>query len=185
MLDGAETRRKALPDPVASRLSYSRGDARDVRRGEVYDAVISLFHVMSYQVADADLEAMFETAAAHLQPGGIFIFDFWYGPAVLTQRPEVRIKRLTSDAINVTRIAESVLRVNENIVDVNYALFIEVRSTGEIQEVRELHRMRYLFLPELARLRADKFRECSSLGWMTDAGLGSHTWAGMQTVARL
>ena len=38
--------------------------------------MISLFHVMSYQTTNADLLAVFATAAAHLRPGGLFLFRF-------------------------------------------------------------------------------------------------------------
>ena len=150
MLTRAEERQAALPADLAARLTFAHGDVRSVRTGETYDAVISLFHVMSYQTTNADLEAALATAAAHLQPGGLFLFDFWYGPAVLTQQPEVRVKRLEDEEIKVTRIAEPVMRVNENVVEVNYTVFIEVKSTGQMEQVQETHRMRYWFLPELA-----------------------------------
>ncbi|MGO8176209.1 SAM-dependent methyltransferase, partial [Rhizobium ruizarguesonis] len=64
-----------------------------------------------------------ETVSNHLEDGGIFIFDFWYGPAVLWQRPSTRVKRLENDEISVVRVAESVVHDAENIVDVNYTIF--------------------------------------------------------------
>ena len=66
MLARAEERKAALPPEVAARLSFIYGDMRTVRTGETYDAVISLFHVMSYQTTNADLEAAFETATVHI-----------------------------------------------------------------------------------------------------------------------
>ena len=125
MIGSAEARKTTLPAVEAERLTFAIGDVRTVQTGAAYDAVISLFHVMCYQTTNADLEAAFKTAAKHLTSGGLFIFDFWYGPAVLTQKPEVRIKRLSDDHIKVTRIAEPVMHVNENVVDVNYTVLIE------------------------------------------------------------
>ena len=49
------------------------------------------------------------TAAKHLKPNGVFIFDFWYGPGVLTDPPVVRLKRLENEEIEVLRIAEPVM----------------------------------------------------------------------------
>ena len=149
MLARAEARKASLSHDVAARLSFGPGDARTVRTGETYDVIISLFHVMSYQSTNADLEAAFRTAALHLESDGIFLFDFWYGPAVLTQKPEVRVKRLEDDMIKVTRIAEPVMRPNENAVDVNYTVFIEYKATGVVEQLTESHRMRYLFLPRV------------------------------------
>ncbi|HEY4744175.1 MAG TPA: class I SAM-dependent methyltransferase, partial [Desulfuromonadaceae bacterium] len=87
MLADAGRRRENLPDDVRGRLAFSPGDARDVRLGRHFDAVVSLFHVMSYMAEGRDLEHAFATARAHLAPGGVFLFDFWYGPAVLSDRP--------------------------------------------------------------------------------------------------
>lgn len=185
MLAGAEARRNRLPAEVASRLSFDQADVRDVRTGDSYDVVISLFHVISYQTADAGLKAMFETAFTHLARGGLFIFDFWYGPAVLMQQPEVRVKRLEDEFITVTRIAEPVMHVNENVVDVNYSVFIEEKATGKVDQIRESHRMRYLFLPELARYRESRFEERASHEWMTSEPMSGRSWAGFQVLARV
>lgn len=179
MLACAETRKATLPPNVAARLSFSRGDVRTVRTGDTYEAVISLFHVMSYQISNADLEDAFETATVHLKPGGLFLFDFWYGPSVLTQKAEVRVKRLEDNDIKVIRIAEPVMHVNENVVDVNYTVFIEAKETGRMEQVCETHRMRYLFLPEIEKL----LMACSlqleiSHAWMTNRSLGCKHWAG-------
>src|SRR5262249_37637094 len=53
------------------------GDIRSVRLKRQFDAVIALFHVMSYQVLDSDVAAVLDTAAYHLAPGGLFLFDVW------------------------------------------------------------------------------------------------------------
>ena len=68
---------------------------------------------------------MFETAFTHLVRSGLFIFDFWYGPAVLAQRPEVRVKHLEDEIIEVTRTADPTLHLNENVVDVNYSVVVK------------------------------------------------------------
>lgn len=184
MLARAQARKSGLPGDVAGRLSFAPGDVRSVRTGQRYDAVISLFHVMSYQVTNADLSAAFQTAAAHLSPGGLFLFDFWYAPAVLAQKPEVRVKRLSDDELAVTRIAEPVMRESENVVDVNYSVFIERKSTRDVEQVRETHRMRYLSLPELALLRDGLFEEVSTHAWMSDAPPSAQSWAGFQVLRR-
>src|SRR5690606_31057171 len=63
--------------------TFETADLRGYRSGRTYDVVVSLFHVMSYQVSNDDIRAAMATAAAHLSPGGLFIFDCWYGPGVL------------------------------------------------------------------------------------------------------
>jgi len=132
--------------------SFFQGDVRSLRLGRTFDVVLSLFHVMSYQTTNSDLQAALSTVREHLTPGGLFVFDCWYGPAVLTDRPQVRIKRLEDDAIAVTRLAEPVLYANDNLVDVNYQVFIRDKQSGAVEELRETHTMRYLFAPEVRLL---------------------------------
>ncbi len=75
-------------------LFFEVGDVRNFEAGKKFDAVISLFHVISYQTKNEDIQKMFKTAAKHLKQNGVFIFDFWYGPGVLTDPPAVRQKHL-------------------------------------------------------------------------------------------
>jgi SAM-dependent methyltransferase len=184
MLARAEARKEALSNEIAGCLTFEHGDIRRVRTDMTYDAVISLFHVASYQTTNADLDAFFSTAAVHLRPGGLFLFDFWYGPAVLTEKPEVRVKRLEDDLIKVTRIAEPTIHTDENIVDVNYSVFIEVKATGKVEQLQETHRMRYLFLPEIERLfDIHGFTLENAEEWMSGRKPALDTW-GVCVMAR-
>lgn len=174
----AEARKAELPREVASRLSFQPGDVRTVRLGRRFDAAISLFHVVSYQTSNADLAAMFRAAREHLDTGGIFVFDCWYGPAVLNDRPVVRIKRMEDEQVRVTRIAEPTLHANECVVDVAYQILVEERSSGRLERFDELHRMRYLFLPEIELLAgAAGFDLATRCEWLTGAPLGEGTWS--------
>lgn len=185
MLARAERRKVTLQSEVAARLSFAHGDVRTVRTGEAYDAVISLFHVMSYQTTNADLEAVFETAWFHLRPGGLFLFDFWYGPAVLMKGPEVRVKRLEDDDIKVIRIAEPVMHINENVVDVNYTVVIEAKRTGQVEQIKETHQMRYLFLPEMNQYQRDKgFKPLGAFEWLADSSPCENSWSGFMVASK-
>jgi 2-polyprenyl-3-methyl-5-hydroxy-6-metoxy-1,4-benzoquinol methylase len=160
-------------------LKFSLGDVRKVRLNQTFDVVVSLFHVMSYQTSNQDLEQAFETAWEHLKPKGLFVFDCWYGPAVLTDRPVVRVKRLENEVIFVTRIAEPVMHSNDNVVDVNYQIYIKQKDTGEVTEIQETHHMRYLFKPEILWLfNIAKFEPIGSFEFMSDQELGYQTWNG-------
>jgi SAM-dependent methyltransferase len=185
MLERAQTRRSALAPDIAARLSFGQGDIRDVRTGKTYDAAISLFHVMSYQTSNDDLTAAFRTAAAHLSPGGRFLFDYWYGPAVLAQQPEPRTRLLEDEEIAVRRIAQPDLRVNENVVDVRYEVQIRVKASGASEVVRETHRMRYLFEPELALLASSaEWGGLSTRAWLKATPPGLEDWSAFSWVSR-
>jgi SAM-dependent methyltransferase len=184
MIAKAEDRKATLPTEIAERLSFDVGDVRTARINETYDAVISLFHVASYQTENNDLTALFETASRHLRSLGVFLFDFWYGPAVLMQKPEVRLKRLEGDEIKVLRIAEPVMHLNQNVVDVNYTVLIEQKNSGQVEQIKETHKMRYLFLPELLCYSAKDFHVRATHAWMNDEPLNEQAWSGIQILIR-
>jgi len=159
--------------------TYEVGDVRTYRINKLFDVVISLFHVASYQSSNADLEDMFLTAFTHLIPGGVLIFDFWYGPAVLTDLPSVRTKKMHDSNIDVLRVAEPLIRCNENIVDVNYKIEVTNKSNNQTSIFNERHSMRYLFLPELTKILEDLNIEIlDSLTWMSDDELSLNSWQG-------
>lgn len=186
MLVRAEQRRaNTMPRDLAQRLRFQRGDVRDFRAdNETFDVVLSLFHVFSYQIGNEDLQSAFKTAFASLKPGGILIFDFWYGPAVLTQRPDVRVRRLEDNNIEVLRLAEPVMYPNENRVQVNYTVQIKEKD-GELQQIQESHNMRYLFLPEIEQVSSPYFKTVSSCGWMKSEQPGINDWAAVVVLQKL
>lgn len=130
-------------------LEFITGDVRNIQIDKKFDVVLSLFHVFSYLNLNNDIIAGLNVVKNHLSIGGTFIFDFWYGPGVLTDLPAVRVKRFEDSNLSIVRIAEPVLHPNENIVDVNYSLTIKDKQQDIIYELTEKHPMRYLFKPEI------------------------------------
>lgn len=134
---------------TAAGFTSQQGDICEAHMGRSYDAVLSLFHVISYQTGNDQLHAVFANAATHLASGGLFIFDFWYTPAVYAQRPSVRVKRMADAQVEIVRIAEPDIRANENRVDVHYSIYARELPDGPVQTLNEVHPMRHLSLPEI------------------------------------
>ena len=147
MLAIAQRMLAKLPVELTTKIRLEKGDVRSFRTTQQFDAAISLFHVLSYQITDHDVEAMFRTAKEHIKPGGLFIFDCWYGPAVLSQKPSVRFRQWQNNDLSVERVAVPCMDENENRVTVNYHLFIKEKTNDAYQKLQESHEMRYFFLP--------------------------------------
>jgi SAM-dependent methyltransferase len=172
-------RRKSLPPQLREQLNLMQCDAIRFRSATKSDVVASLFHVVSYQTTNNDLQGIFSSARAALIPGGIFVFDFWYGPAVLTERPEVRVNRVTTSRHNLTRIAEPEHHFNRNVVDVKYTLISVDQETGCAEQHSEIHSIRYLFLPEIELIAGYNGFEIVEAGeWLTGERLHEHCWSG-------
>ena len=136
----------------ATSINFSVADIRSYEPQEKYDAVISLFHVMSYQNKNKDILDAFKSARKALNKGGIFLFDVWYGPGVLSDKPVVRVKEIEDEKNKLIRIARPVMYDRDNVVDVNYEVLVINKETSEVQTINETHSMRYFFRPELEYL---------------------------------
>jgi SAM-dependent methyltransferase len=153
-------------------------DARRFDLSERFDVAVSLFHVASYQTSNKDLYAYFGSVSEHLESEGLFVFDCWYGPAVLHQKPTVRVKEIEDDSLKILRIARPELEPEANCVMVTFDLMIERKVDGQLHRLREEHRMRYLFLPEIKDfLRRVGMRLVRCEEWMTRKPLGLDTWS--------
>lgn len=173
MLKQARTRLAENP----SMAEFHIGDARDVDLGQQFDAVISLFHVMSYQAEPGELEAAMRSARRHLQQGGLFFFDFWHGPAVLAEKPETRVRTVENAHYQVVRKASPTLDESRQIVDVRYDFSILDKGNGQHSTLDELHRMRYLFPAEIARVAAACGFELRAMReWMSDCPATEKSW---------
>ena len=185
MVERAKARLSDADRPPGSRVNFDVGDARTVRFAQTFDAVAALFHVMSYQVTNNDLTETIRTAASHLAAGGVFVFDCWYGPAVLTSHPEVRVKRSENSELRVFRVAEPLMHPDRNVVDVQHTIWIEQKSTGAITRINEVHPMRYLFYPEVeAMLASAGMKIRHTCEWMSGRPLDASTWSATFVAAK-
>jgi SAM-dependent methyltransferase len=153
------------------------GNITSFQLGMQFDAAVSLFHVISYLTDNNQLLDCFKATNGHLKPGGLFVFDVWYTPAVLTQLPETRIKRLEDDHITVTRLAEPVSNHQANTVEVNYEVWITSKTGGTTEILKEVHPMRHFGIPEIDLLaRQTGFKLLHAEEFLTGATPGTSTW---------
>lgn len=159
------------------RVSFVQGDGRYVRLQENFDAVLALFHVVSYQTSISDVSSFFETSSEHLEPGGIFGFDVWYSPAVMFLRPERRFLTKEDEKLRVTREAIPSENVQNSRVDVHYSYTVEDLSSGSTEIFEETHAMRHFTHAEI-ELLADShgFTIMDAREFMSDREPSRDTW---------
>jgi SAM-dependent methyltransferase len=159
-------------------FDFEKADVRTFRINKKFDTVLSLFHVASYQTSNEDLENYFKTARIHLNKIGIFIFDCWYGPAVLSQKPVKRTKEFENTVFKLKRIAEPHFSPKGNIVEVNYTIDITDKISNKTEQLKETHRMRYLFDEEIKKLmKANNFEFIASEEWLSKKQPNNGTWS--------
>ena len=131
------------------KVEFYVADIRKYVTEKKYDAVISLFHVTSYQNGNDDIMAAFRSARKALDKGGLLLFGVWYGPGVLNNKPEVRVKEVEDGKYRLVRTACPVMHDTTNVVDVCYEVFVIDKETGKTRVINEIHKMRYFFRPEV------------------------------------
>lgn len=178
LVHGIERSQKMINQSTTSHgFTCQQGDIATISLNHTFDAIISLFHVISYQTDTDQLRNVFANAAKHLKRGGLFIFDFWYSPAVFHIKPSVRIKRIADEHIEMVRIAEPTSFPNENRVDVDYTIYIQDRASGTITSFNETHQMRHFSLKEIELISSLHGFQCiTAEEFQTKAPPDENTW---------
>ena len=139
---------KRPPGDHAAGLCFEIADMQSMELGLTFGAVICMFAVLGYQTTNEALFAALRSARRHLDPGGVFVCDFWYGPAVLKQRPADRVKIVSDGDDRVIRLTCAAMDVERSLVQVSFRI-LRQRAEQAIQETEETHPMRYMFRPEI------------------------------------
>jgi SAM-dependent methyltransferase len=158
----ALARRKAATcDPRRdTRAAFYQGDIRNVDLQRCFDAVLIMFAVLGYQLKNADVLSALKTARRHLRIGGLLIFDVWYGPAVLHERPSQRVKIIPTPTGHILRVASGELDISRHLCTVKHDVWSFERDRP-VSKTDEVHEVRYFFPQEL-RL----FLQCTGLDFV-------------------
>jgi len=164
-----------------TRVQFYTANARSFVLRKKFDVAVSLFHVMSYLTTNEAAIDTLKNIYKHLIKDGLLVFDFWYGPAVLTQRPSLIVKNLIEGESFIKRTATPKINFNANIVDIHYQIEIKNKRNILKKVFTEHHLMRYLFLPELyLMLEIAGFKVLNCLKWMSlGEGVSESSWSGV------
>jgi SAM-dependent methyltransferase len=177
MLRRAQRRMDDLPPVHSSAVRLIESDIGRLSVDGSFDAAISLFHTIGYLTDNEALDRTFSNVRGALKDGGLFVFDFWYGPAVLRSLPETRIRRLQSDGFDLLRVAEPRMDVNDDCVEVAYEIHWTEIATSRTTVTRENHRVRYFFLPALKQmLAASGFEFLTATRWLANEPPSAESW---------
>lgn len=129
-------------------IDFYAMDLRELWLNKKFDACICMFAVIDYLTENQDIQKALLNIRKHLKTGSLFVFDFWYGPAVLTILPSKEMKMIEKNEIRVIRFAEPRLDTLHHLCKVSYYL-IATKANLIIEEVREKHVVRFFFPEEI------------------------------------
>jgi len=158
-------------------LELVHGDLRDLDLGRTFDAVISMFAVMSYQTTNDDLAAACRTAARHLAPGGVFAFDAWHGAGVLTDPPTSRTRTVDDGCRRIVRFTSPAVDITTHTARITFTVRT-LLGNELVSQTTETHLMRFVFPQEIGYfLEVAGFRETQFCPFMQiDRPLDTSCW---------
>jgi SAM-dependent methyltransferase len=164
--------------PNHENLSMVQGDLSEFRSDAKFGSCSAMFHVLSYMKGLDEMAAAVKNAAAHLEPGGIFIFDVWHSPAVENLGVELRVKRVSRLGLEIVRLAEPREDPLSKTVAVKYTLFVAENEEKVYKQVTETHILRHFNQKEIHfALSTAGMSVLNSFESFTGRALSQDTWS--------
>lgn len=156
---------------------FLEADARRLELGERFAAALMMFTVLGYQNDDADVSAALAAVRAHLEPGGMFIFDVWNGLAVLAQGPEKRTATATEGTSRVVRSSSMRVEAERQLCHVHFEIS-RTDANAPAKAWSEDHTLRYFLPSEIATALRKRDLELLDLRRFPDgeAPPDEHAW---------
>jgi SAM-dependent methyltransferase len=131
------------------KINLHKGNIQTIRLDKKFDAVISMFNVMGYQITNEAFEKALLTARTHLKKGGLFVFDVWFGPAVLKDNPKDRKKVVCITAEEkIIRYSKCRTDMMNQVVEINF--ITEKHFKRKLITInKECHRIHFFFPNEI------------------------------------
>jgi len=118
------------------------------RIGRKYDAVVAMFAAIDYLTDYKDIARSLKNIRGLLREGGVFLFDFWNGNAVLPGYSPTRVKRVEEGDETVIRVSNTSLDPVRQIATVHFD-FLLLKAGSVLREFSEDHLVRYFFPQEM------------------------------------
>jgi SAM-dependent methyltransferase len=130
-------------------IEFFHSDISSIQLDRQFDAAIMMFAVLGYQNTNEQIIKTLKNINTHLNTGGLLIFDVWYGPAVLLEKPQEKCRVIHSGKDTVIRVTRPQLDTFNQFCDVRFNLY-HIRDGEPVIETDEVHRMRFFFAQELS-----------------------------------
>jgi hypothetical protein len=113
----------------------------------------------------------------HLRAAGLFIFEFWHAPAMLSQYSPMRRRNWKTSDAEIVRTSTTTLDRENRLANVDYTVE-EIRTDGTRSQFREAHTNRFFSVDEMKSLISNANFECVKFfaGFNRSAPITDDTW---------
>jgi len=167
-------------------LSFIQSDLKNFKTKEKFDVVSALFHILSYQITNADVDKFFKTSHRILNLNGIFVFDFWFKPGVLNLKQPNKFRKVTASESSIIRLTTSNwYKKLDRIDDVHEMLILDKKKTLR-KNFTETHKMKYFDISFIKqKLKKNKFKFLSCVDIANNKYPTENSWGALVIAKKL
>jgi SAM-dependent methyltransferase len=122
-------------------IKFKLADVTNFNFAKKFDFSMAMFNIVGYMIENEQMDKMLKNTAKLLKRSGLFVFDCWYGPAVLKSRPENKTRNIGE---KIFRRTTQKLDIEKSIINITF----EIIDNEKLAD-KENHKMRFWFLKEL------------------------------------
>lgn len=167
-------------------LSFKQSDLKTFESKEKFDIVSALFHILSYQTTNSDVDKFFKTSHKILSSKGVVVFDFWFKPGVLFLKQPNKFRKVVTRKNTIIRLTTSNWnKKNNRINDVHEMLILDKKNKLK-ENFTETHKMRYFDLNFIKKkLKKNKFIFLSCIDIATNKFPTKNSWGALVLAKKL
>jgi len=128
---------------------FVKGNMSNFNLGKKFDACISMFCSFCYLTKATEYKKTLRCILNHLNPGGLLIFDFWNGNAVVNEKPSTKVKIVKIGRRRIIRIATPTIDYSKQICTIAYHCIV-IENDQIVDEFQENHNIKYHFPEDLS-----------------------------------
>lgn len=162
-----------------TKLKFKTKDVLKFNYKNKFDTAISIFHVINYLTTKKQITKAFKNINKSLKKNGLFLFDFWYAPAVRKNKLVKRTKLFSTKNLDLKRVVYPKLLTN-NIVKINIKISLEDKKNKNVKNFFENHKIRYFEVDELKKtLKLSGFNILNTYEWLKKNKPKADAWSGL------
>jgi ubiquinone/menaquinone biosynthesis C-methylase UbiE len=144
-----QAQKKALA--AGLKIRFDLADMRELALEGEFDAVLCMFASIGYMPDAEALNAALRAMRRRLRAGGVLIFDFWNGAAVLRDYEPYRLKRASAaSGRSVTRLSTVTVDSKRQVCSIRLEGFVR-QGSQILGEFDELHDLRFYSPQEMSK----------------------------------
>lgn len=135
--------------PENNPVEWVHQDLQSLDLGRSFDVCGAFFAVLSFQITNLEISQALSNIRRHLNPSGLLLADVWYGPAVLTEKPEPRLKVMEASGQRILKYSTPELDALRHTNVVHQHVVVLDSENHKVAEIKESQTVRFWFPQEL------------------------------------